>query len=241
MNEQAAADLERIVAQQAREIAELKAKLEPRTTTRRNVLKGAGAVAGGLAAIGAIGAAGSAIAATPAGAAGWEAAPTYPGAQSVALFLELNGVEIHGDNRNQQDGREGSIECTYFQYGVSVPISKGSGQASGKRQHEPITIRKPIDQSTPLLFRGLVQNQAVEATFKFYKLGADNEQHDFYTIDITKGRIASINEISPDNENRVGDGASSFPLEQVTFTFQTIRWRFEPTAVEFQDTFNGRV
>ena len=86
-----------------------------------------------------------------------------------------------------------------------------------------------------------MQNQSVDATFKFYKLGADSEQHDFYTIDISQGRIASINEISPDNENRGGDGATSFPMEQVSFTFQTIRWRFEPTAVEFQDSFNGKV
>jgi type VI secretion system secreted protein Hcp len=235
MDESVTQDFERIIAAQAREIEELKAKLEPHTTTRRNVLKGAGLAAGGLAALGAIGTAGSAIAAAPAAAASWEAPPTYPGAQSIALYLKLDGVVVPGDNRDSQDGREGSIECTYFQYAVTRDVDQTTGAAQGKRRHDPIVIRKPIDQSTPLLFKGLVTNETADAAFKFFRLGADNAIHNFYTVSIKSGRITSINEISPDNENVGGAGSSSFPMEQVSFTFETITWRFEPTAVEFQD------
>src|SRR5262249_18093349 len=150
------------------------------------------------------------------------------------LFLKLNGVDVTGDNRNQEDGHAGSIECTYFQYAVTQNINKGTGLAQGKRVHEPIVIRKPIDQSTPLLFNALVTNQVAEGSFRFYRLGADNETHNFYTVEIKAGRIVAINEVSPDNENVGGAGSSSFPMEEVSFTFQTIKWRFEPTAVEFQ-------
>jgi hypothetical protein len=36
--------------------------------------------------------------------------------------------------------------------GIVSPRDAASGLPSGKRQHEPITILKPVDKSTPLIF-----------------------------------------------------------------------------------------
>ncbi len=230
MDEQDTSSLEATIAAQAREIEELKAKLAGRATSRRTVLKGAGAMAGGLAAIGAMGAAGTALAASPAAAASWDAPPTYGGAFSGALSLKINGADVAGEDPRH----EGSIEFVYYQHSVTTARDASSGLATGKRVHNPIIIRKHIDKATPLLLKALVQNQSVDGIFKFFRPNTDGQEENFYTVEIKGGRIATVNELSPDNVSNAGGGGPG-PLEEVSFTFNTIKWRFEPTGVEFQD------
>ncbi len=228
-------ELQGTIAAQASEIAELKARLAAPATTRRNLLKGAGAVAGGLAAIGAVGATGLAAAATPAGAAGWEMPPTYGGARIVDLYLKANGSMIQGES--SRGGDDGPIECVYFQSSLTTTTNTKTGQQTGRRQHEPIVIRKRIDKSTPLIAKALCNNEVIDAEFKFFRPNSDGQDENFYTIEIGTGRIASFRELSPDNQAAVnGEFASILPMEEVSFVFHTITWTYTNGGIEHMDT-----
>lgn len=235
-----AAALQATIDAQAREIEELKSRLEAQrvTRSRRDVLKGAGAVAGGLAAIGAVSAAGSAITATPAAAAGWEAAPEYGAAPSGALFLTANGEEIRGDDTRV--GSEDAIEFFYYQHKVSNQISRAG--TTGKRTHEPIQFRKRIDKSSPLLYKALCNNEVIEGVFKFFRPGGKVGTENHYSVAIKNGRIASINELQPDNHAIVAlkAGASEVAMEEVSFVFHTITWTYTDGGIEHTDTWSGK-
>ncbi|OPX40629.1 MAG: protein ImpD [Desulfobacteraceae bacterium 4484_190.3] len=115
-------------------------------------------------------------------------------AMTVHLFLKANGQDIKGDSSITSMGREESIECLSFSDSVRTAREASSGVASGERTYEPIRITKRIDKSSPLLAKALVNNEAVEGEFKFYRPNpaGDGTTEHFFTIEIQEGRIASI-------------------------------------------------
>jgi type VI secretion system secreted protein Hcp len=157
-------------------------------------------------------------------------------AQPTHLYLKLNGEDIKGDSTIMSLGREESIECLYFVDSVRTARERSTGQATGSRTYEPILFRKRIDKSSPLLARGLCNNEVAEGVFKFFRpnpAGDGTTQH-FFTVAFTGGRVASIKRISPD----CIDPASSNepPSEEVSFVFSEITWTYEDGGVEHHDS-----
>lgn len=223
------------VASQEAEIARLRQASEGRATTRRDVLKSAGLIAGGLAAAAAV-----------AGTAGSKPAVAVEGhnirlqGNPSYVFLKLNGTQINGESDVTSLGRQNSIKSQYFQSKVAKPVDS-SGQVTGQRRYEPIVMRKAIDKSTPLLLKGLVQNEVADAVFKFYRPNpsGDGTEEQYYTVEIKQGRILSVNQYAP-QANDGGAGGPVPEMEEVTFTFGTIEWTFENGGISFQDSFSTK-
>ena len=157
---------------------------------------------------------------------------------SVALFLTANGASVDGDS--QQQMTDGAIECVAYQSAVAAAQRQGSGQASGRRTHEGISIRKPIDRSSPLLAKALCQNEVIEATFKFFRPNpnGDGTIEHYFTVEIENGRVSRIHLVSPDGYANPGDPPLVAPFEDVQFTYNEITWRYEITGTEHTDTSN---
>lgn len=152
-------------------------------------------------------------------------------AESIHLYLKANGFEIKGESTQISLGRQDSIECVCFDQLV---------QTIGKRQYQPLLIRKRIDKSSPLLFKALCENAVIEASFLFYRPNptGDGTTEQFYTVEIKKGRIASIRNYLPDT---LSSATEKFPaLEEVTFVFQTISWTYTDGGVVYEDNISGR-
>jgi len=144
-------------------------------------------------------------------------------AETVHLFLTLNGEDVEGESSVASLGRENSIECYQFTYQVKSPRDPASGQATGKRQHDPIVIVKRIDKSSPRLIKGLTRNEVAAGILKFYRPDpADGATEQFYTIEFKEGRVAGVREFVLD----ILDPAMATrpPLEEITFTFRSISW-----------------
>ena len=91
-------------------------------------------------------------------------------AQTVHLKLQIDGNDIEGESTIGSMDREGTIECSAFEYRLTTPREVGSGALTGRRQHSAVVITKRIDKTTPLLLKALCQNEIVtEATFRFFR------------------------------------------------------------------------
>ncbi|MCA9689813.1 MAG: type VI secretion system tube protein Hcp [Myxococcales bacterium] len=159
-------------------------------------------------------------------------------AETVHLFLKANKSDIQGDSTQTSLGREGSIECIFFEDSVRTARDKSTGEATGRRSYEPIRILKRIDRSSPLLAKALCNNEAVDGEFKFFRPNpaGDGTTEHFFTIEILNGRINDIVRTSP---NCIDPASSTAPpLEEVSFVFETIRWIFVPTGAEHEDTWS---
>jgi type VI secretion system secreted protein Hcp len=160
-------------------------------------------------------------------------------AETVHLFLKANGTDIQGESTQTSLGRENSIECVYYEQSVITAREAGSGLATGRRQYPPLMIRKRIDKSSPLLMKALVENTAIEATFKFYRPNpnGDGTTEQFYTVGIKQGRIASIKQFVPDAMQPAT--STEPPMEEVSFVFHTIGWTITNGGVTHEDVWSA--
>jgi type VI secretion system secreted protein Hcp len=161
-------------------------------------------------------------------------------AETVHLFLKANGSDIQGESSQSSLGREDSIECLYYEQAVSTAREAASGMATGRRQYQPLLIRKRIDRSSPLIAKALTENQVIEGTFRFYRpsLSGDGTTEEYYTVRIKQGRVGSIKQFVPDvlgTETSVAP-----PQEEVSFVFNTIEWTYEPGGVTHEDNLGGK-
>ena len=159
-------------------------------------------------------------------------------AETVHLYLKSNGTDINGESTQTSLGRENSIECVYFEQGVITARESGSGMATGRRQYQPLMIRKRIDKSTPLIAKALCNNEKIQAKFKFFRPSptGDGTTQQFYTVELENGRVATQKLVNPDVI--VPATATEPPLEEVSFVFHTITWTFEDGGITHQDTWD---
>lgn len=67
----------------------------------------------------------------------------------------------------------------------------GSGQETGRRQHEPITIVREVDEASPLIWQALCTNESyVSATLSFARPdNSGGREIVTHTIELTNGAI----------------------------------------------------
>ena len=161
-------------------------------------------------------------------------------AETVHLYLKANGTDIQGESTQTSLGRENSIECVFYKQSVITARESGSGMATGRRQYEPLLIRKRIDKGSPLLMKALAENTVIEGVFKFFRPNptGDGTTEQFYTVDIKRGRIASIAQYVPDT--MVPATSTEPPMEEVTFVFHTISWTYTNGGVTHEDTWDAQ-
>jgi len=159
-------------------------------------------------------------------------------AETVHLYLKANGSDIKGESTQQSLGRKDSIECLFYEQKVLTAREAGSGMATGRRQYEPLLIRKRIDKASPLLFKALVQNQSVDAVFKFFRPSptGDGTTQQFYTVAIKGGRVATLKQFNPDTI--VPATSTEPPMEEVSFVFHTITMTFTDGGISHEDTWS---
>ena len=162
-------------------------------------------------------------------------------AETVHLYLKASGADIQGQSTQTSLGRENSIECVYYEQAVRTAREAGSGQATGRRQYEPLLIRKRIDKATPLIAKALCNNQEISAVFKFFRPNpaGDGTTEQFYTVEIRQGRVSSQKQVVPDSI--VPATSTEPPLEEVTFVFHTINWTYTDGGVQHEDTWNTNI
>lgn len=159
-------------------------------------------------------------------------------AETVHLYLKANGTDIKGESTQTSLGRADSIECLGYEQNVRTAREAGSGMATGRRQYDPLVIRKRIDKSSPLLAKALTENQVIEGIFKFFRPNptGDGTTEQFYTVGIKSGRIATLKQVVPDTFTPATSNEP--PLEEVSFVFHTINWTYSNGGVTHEDTWN---
>lgn len=160
-------------------------------------------------------------------------------AETVHLFLKVNGKDVQGESTQKSLGRENSIECLKFQHSTLSARDMTTGLATGRRQYQPIKIVKRIDKSTPLLYKAMTENAVCEGEFKFYRPNpsGDGTTEQFYTIKISGARVTEIHGESPHVEDL--DTANQHPTEEIQITFGVINWTYTNGGATHEDTWQG--
>ncbi len=159
-------------------------------------------------------------------------------AQTVHLKLKAGGSDIKGESSQLADGRKDTIECVYFESGVTTPRDAGSGRSTGRRQFSPIKIRKRIDKASPLLAKALTQSEKCEGEFDFFRPAQDGTDEIFFAIKIGGAFVSDVTLYMPDTLENPGKETRE-AYEEVTFTFDSITWEHKTGGTMHSDSWSG--
>lgn len=135
-------------------------------------------------------------------------------------------------------GKDGSIEGLAMEHEIVSPRDAASGLPTGRRQHKPLTIVKPIDKATPLLMKLLTNNESATVTLKFFRadsstVGGGGKPEQYYTITLTNAAVSSIRDWKPNTRDVSADRAGD--LEEISFTYQKITWTWTDGGITHED------
>jgi type VI secretion system Hcp family effector len=147
----------------------------------------------------------------------------------MSLALQAAGSTLDGDHGESAPGRHDTIQVLAYESRVEIP--QGSASDAGKRRHGPITIRKPIDRSSPLLLRAMVQNQTLSAMFSWFDAARGPASGDpFFIVKVAHAHIVLIRQLLMP----ASDGTLS-AQEEVHLAFDSVTWESVPGKVASSD------
>jgi len=144
--------------------------------------------------------------------------PPGPGAYEFYVSIVGNKQgKFKGDSAKAS--RKDWIAALSFSYEVSSPRDAATGQATGKRQHRPVTITKEWGASSPQIFEAVVANESLKSIlFEFVTPAEDGTEHVHQKIKLTNAVVTSFKMYTAEHEST----GHVFELEDVSFTFQKI-------------------
>jgi type VI secretion system secreted protein Hcp len=157
--------------------------------------------------------------ATYAGAAPPSGVPGPPGAAATDPNAVSGTVAITG----KKQGAFAPITLTGISHEIVSPRDSASGQATGKRQHKPITIIKEWGPSTPMLLQALTTNESLTSVL----IGLLRDGKPIATIKLTNASVASYS----------SHGLS----ESWSFTYQKITWTWLDGGITAEDDWESPV
>ncbi|HEY2407214.1 MAG TPA: type VI secretion system tube protein TssD [Polyangiaceae bacterium] len=127
-----------------------------------------------------------------------------------------------------------------YSHQIQSPRDIATGQASGKRQHGPITITKEWGASTPQSFQALVTNEVLKTVFfEFIHTTADGAEEVYQTVKLTNATVCSVQYKTGQGESAESAKTQStydtHELEMVSFTYMRIEMENLPGKTSAAD------
>lgn len=142
---------------------------------------------------------------------------------AVQIYATVTGAKQGAfKGETTQKGRENMIPLVAYTYGVISPYDAATGQATGKRQHEPVVITKEWGASSPQFFTAVYNNEILTTvTLSFFTITAQGVQQLDHTIKLTNARIVSAQQ-SLHLPQAGGPVIDSRELTEISLVFQKI-------------------
>jgi type VI secretion system secreted protein Hcp len=157
-----------------------------------------------------------------------------PAGAADSVLLSLKGSKSGNISGEGPPGPYGnSIECSAYEQAATAPRD-ASGLATGRLLYQPVTIRKRIDRTTPLIASAFIGSETVEAIFRFFRPGPGGQKVNVYTVTIKGGRIVARKDVVP---STIEPATANTPAyEEVSFVFTSIQWTWVEGGVTAIDS-----
>ncbi|MDC9583063.1 Hcp family type VI secretion system effector [Xenorhabdus sp. PR6a] len=103
--------------------------------------------------------------------------------------------------------------------------------------HSPITIKKPIDKSSPLLGVAISNNEELECLFDIYRTDSAGGLSKYYSLKITNVTISEMSFICPNSLTH----NDAQPQESVSFKYKSITWQHHLAGTSGYSFWDDRV
>lgn len=87
----------------------------------------------------------------------------------------------------------GTIDVVGFSFAETVPLDAASGLATGRRQHQPITVVKEWDAASPQFLQALVTNEVLSSVaLSLTSAPANGVPSSTFQITLTNAHVVSV-------------------------------------------------
>jgi type VI secretion system secreted protein Hcp len=134
----------------------------------------------------------------------------------MTMRFGSQGKIASGSIRGKNNGLDSSrgVEVHAFSFGVNAQFDPNSGSVTGKRQHNPIVVRKDVDASSPLLWQMAVTSENIPTIkLSYQRTGSNGKPTLTHTIELTNASIVNVRRMR--GSNRKG-------WEDVTLAYQDL-------------------
>jgi type VI secretion system secreted protein Hcp len=152
----------------------------------------------------------------------------------ITAYMKIRGAKT-GDFKGDVTvkGRTAESLVLGIDYEVQTPFDLATGQASGKRQHSPLVLVKPIDAASPQIYEAAVTGEVLtNVEIDLVQTTVQGTVNTLFKYLLTNARISSVHHSMTTNcvagapcKAAAPDGnivGPDEPTESVALTFQRI-------------------
>jgi type VI secretion system secreted protein Hcp len=133
-----------------------------------------------------------------------------------------------------QEGHEDEVLVQAFKHNVTQPRDPQSGQPTGQRVHQPLTITKIFDKASPLLYNALVSGEKLtNCEIHWFRTSPDGKQEHYFTHKLEDALVVDIKAYMPNCQDPAQ--AHFTHLEDISFTYRKITWQHEVGSTVGED------
>ncbi len=133
-----------------------------------------------------------------------------------------------------QEGHENEVLVQAFKHNVMIPRDPRSGQPTGQRVHQPMTVTKIFDKASPLLYNALCSGEVLpKVEIKWYRTAASGAQEHYFNILMEDAIIVDIQGYMPNCRDPAN--AAFTHLEDVSFSYRKITWDHDVAGTSGSD------
>lgn len=143
-------------------------------------------------------------------------------------FVSVSGAKQGKFKGDGQGPHKEKITVLSFTYEVKSPRDAATGQATGRRQHQPVCFMKEASGSTPQFFQATVGNEVLkDVSFEFTRTNPQGVEYVHQTVKLTDATIASFRRFTgyPNQGSTPTHAALTVDdilLEEICFSFKRI-------------------
>jgi type VI secretion system secreted protein Hcp len=154
---------------------------------------------------------------------------------AMTAYMAVKGKsqgDIKGDCTQGGDKKD-KILVYASDHLVEIPKDTHTGLPTGQRIHQPFSITKHKDQSSPKLFKACCTGEQCEVTLDYYRIKDDGTEEKYYTVKMEQAIIVSMKEFTP--LTFLAENKPYHDMEDVAMTYSKITWTYNDGNIEYTD------
>ena len=150
----------------------------------------------------------------------WMVLAALPAFAGVSAYIKVDGAK-RGQFKGEvtRNGSSQWIPVIAVAHEVASPRDVATGQASGKRQHKPVTITMALGAASPQFQRAQADHEALgQVVIEFVRMGPQGKEQVYQTVTLTNALVTHIQRSGANQTGRPG----KMEQEEIELTFEKI-------------------
>ena len=154
------------------------------------------------------------------------ASPAY------VTFTDEQGQQIKASV--QIKGRENTAEGHAFDYSVTIPSDKNSGQLTAVRQHHNVVLTKTFDSASPVLFDACCRGKTLQCVkLDWYRINDKGEEDLYFTHTLSDVKVVAVRQVMLHVKDPHNDAFNH--QEEVSLRFKKIELNYPDGNIKAAD------